>query len=357
MTGPPKVVGPATKTATRPANLLPQWLIDGAHIDKRESFDAKKHLNFEPPSRIYTMTEIGLEGQGISPHAVSEPFPLFTEDSVTQMRAEIFSRQVLDHCQFASTFNKNMIRGMGPGRAPFTYSAWNSPELLVKISQVAGINLVPVFDHDIATINISIGSGSLDLTSSLEESSDENLPSVAWHYDSFPFVCVTMLSNCEGMIGGETVLRTGTGEVMKVRGPAMASFLIPDATRIILCPVINSGQGTAVVMQGRYIEHQALQALGGRERISMVTAFRPKSPFVKDESILTGVRGISVLPDLYSQYTEYRLEILEERIRARLETERQREVAKRRFDTSDARSWLIEQKEFIEAMLTELYEV
>ena len=110
-------------------------------------------------------------------------------------------------------------------------------------------------------------------------------------------------------------------------------------------------------MQGRYIEHQALKALGGRERISMVTAFRPKSPFAKDESTLTGVRGISAIPELYSQYTEYRLEILEERIGARLRSERQREFAKREFDTADTRDWLIKQKEFIETMLTELYEV
>lgn len=43
-------------------------------------------------------------------------------------------------------------------------------------------------------------------------------------------------------------------------------------------------QGTAVVMQGRYLEHQALKALGGRERISIVTAFRPKSHLVRDET-------------------------------------------------------------------------
>lgn len=89
----------------------------------------------------------------------------------------------------------------------------------------------------------------------------------------------------------------------------------------------------------------------------MVTAFRPKSPFMKDESILTGVRGISVLSDLYNQYTQYRLEILEERIRARLKQERRRELAKRRFDTADVRNWLTEQKDFIESMLEELYEV
>ena len=109
-------------------------------------------------------------------------------------------------------------------RAPFIYSAWKSSELLAKISQVAGIDLVPVFDYDIATINISIGGAGTDLTPSLDRPLDDNLPSVAWHYDSFPFVCVTMISNCESMVGGETVLRTGTGETMKVRGPAMVSM-------------------------------------------------------------------------------------------------------------------------------------
>lgn len=113
-TGPPKVVGPTTKTATRPANPLPQWLIDESEIKKRESFNASKHLDFQPPSKIYTMKEIGLEGHGISPNAVSEPFPLFTEEAIKQMRAEMFRKDVLDHCQYASTFNKNMIRGMGP---------------------------------------------------------------------------------------------------------------------------------------------------------------------------------------------------------------------------------------------------
>jgi hypothetical protein len=34
-----------------------------------------------------------------------------------------------------------------------------------------------------------------------------------------------MLSDCTGMVGGETALRTGTGEIMKIRGPAMVSFL------------------------------------------------------------------------------------------------------------------------------------
>lgn len=52
---------------------------------------------------------------------------------------------------------------------------------------------------------------------------EDDKPIVDWHTDSYPFVCVTMLSDCTNMIGGETALRTGTGEVMRVRGPQMVS--------------------------------------------------------------------------------------------------------------------------------------
>ncbi|KAH6886372.1 hypothetical protein B0T10DRAFT_407865 [Thelonectria olida] len=332
---PPKVVGPATKKATRPTNKLPQSLIDGAKISQRNSFSPEKHLNFQSPSKIYSMKEIGLEGHGISPNAVTEPFSLFTEDAIKQMRAEIFSEEVLENCQYASTFNKNMVRGMGAARAPFTYSVWHSPEVIAKISEVAGIDLVPSIDNEIANINISVNDGNTEAAQVSLDPLGDGLSAVAWHYDSFPFVCVTMLSDCTDMVGGETALRTASGDVRKVRGPAM---------------------GTAVVLQGRYIEHQALKAVGGRERISMVTCFRPKSPLVKDETVLVGVRGISNLSELYTQYTQYRLEILEERIRAKLKAEAKREVAKRPFDTAEVRGFLTEQKQFIESMLEELLE-
>jgi hypothetical protein len=68
-------------------------------------------------------------------------------------------------------------------------------------------------------------------------------------------------------------------------------------------------------MQGRYIEHQALAAFGGQERITMVTSFRPRSPRIRDDTVLTTVRPISNLSDLYGQTVEYHLENAEARIR------------------------------------------
>ena len=118
-------------------------------------------------------------------------------------------------------------------------------------------------------------------------------------------------------------------------------------------------------MQGRYLEHAAQKALGGRERISMVTAFRPRSPFVRDESILTGSRAISHLSELYTDYNEYRLKVLEERFHAKLREERKRKAFSaespndpaRQFNIADMKRFLTEQKQFIEATIAELIDV
>lgn len=107
-------------------------------------------------------------------------------------------------------------------------------------------------------------------------------------------------------------------------------------------------------MQGRYIEHQALRALGGPERITMVTSFRPRSPLVRDDTVLTTVRPISDLSELYGGYAEYRLEVLEERIRAQLKQLRERKKTGRRFATKSVKSFIADQKDFLDAMLTQM---
>jgi hypothetical protein len=61
------------------------------------------------------MADLRLGEQGISPVAISEPFPLFTEEAIRQMRREVFSETVLARHQYASSFCENMVRGMCPG--------------------------------------------------------------------------------------------------------------------------------------------------------------------------------------------------------------------------------------------------
>lgn len=110
----PRVVGPKTKTITRPSEPLPQYLIDQAKLTPKEDFDPTRHLSSQSPMKTLSMKEIGLEGHGISPTACAGPFQLFSDSAIQQFRREIFSDEVLRDCQFSSTFNKHMIRGMGP---------------------------------------------------------------------------------------------------------------------------------------------------------------------------------------------------------------------------------------------------
>ena len=58
------------------------------------------------------MKDIGLpEDKGISPVAVSEPFPLFTEEAVMRMRAEVLSESVMKNCQYSSNLAQCQLRG------------------------------------------------------------------------------------------------------------------------------------------------------------------------------------------------------------------------------------------------------
>ena len=77
-----------------------------------EDFEPSKHIDFHPPSKIHTMSDLKLpEGTGVSSFAVSEPFQLFTEDAVDRMRAEIFSKPVWDNCQYSSNLAQCQLRG------------------------------------------------------------------------------------------------------------------------------------------------------------------------------------------------------------------------------------------------------
>ncbi|KAK3311865.1 hypothetical protein B0H66DRAFT_629677 [Apodospora peruviana] len=296
-------------------------------LQHEEPFDPSKHLAFSPPSKVYTMADLGLpRDTGVSPVAVSEPFPLFTQEAVMRMRSEVLDERVLANCMFSSNLAPTgQLRGYAAKYAPFVYDAWKDHETLRIISQVAGIDLTVQFDYEIGHINLS----------SLKDKDDQNdetndKPIVGWHRDSYPFVCVTMLSDCTGMVGGETALRTGReGEILKVRGPEM---------------------GHAVVLQGRYIEHQALRALGTKERITMVTSFRPRSSNVRDDTVLTTVRPVSDLSELYYQFAKYRLEMLEERIRQQLREMTDARAADRTVPTKKMKDFFREQAEFLAHM-------
>ncbi|KAI4198614.1 MAG: hypothetical protein LQ350_005205 [Teloschistes chrysophthalmus] len=350
--------------ALLPMDIMPSnWtpMIEPVAADKVAvgDFDPKKHLQYEAPAKIHTMQDLGLpEGTGVSPVAVSEPFRLFASEAVHRMRQEVLQKGVWDNCQYSSNLAQCQLRGFASQWAPFVYDTWKNPVTLSIISKIAGVDLVTEMDFEIAHINISVKSEEQKdeevqvvsdkqafdddegiagcpweddkpivqyvTTPSLSMEMEPRTNSVAcsWHTDAYPFVCVTMLSDCTNMIGGETALRTGTGGIIKVRGPEM---------------------GSAVILQGRHIEHQALRAIGTTERIT-------------NDTVLTTVRPISDLTELYSQYTEYRLEILEERLRTQLRALRDNRRTGKKFNVEAMKYFFREQEKFLAAMNKEIVE-
>lgn len=109
-------------------------------------------------------------------------------------------------------------------------------------------------------------------------------------------------------------------------------------------------QGTTVILQGRYIQHATLEAFR-KERISMITAFRPRCPMVRDEMVLTGSRPISDQSQLVYDYTMYRAKLLEARMRRFRKKLQEHFESARKFDVEWSKEF---HQEFLEATLAEM---
>lgn len=86
----------------------------------------------------------------------------------------------------------------------------------------------------------------------------------------------------------------------------------------------------------------------------MVTSFRPKSPHLPDDSVLTTVRGVSDLSELYYEFGRYRLEMMEERIRVQLKHLQDAHAAGKQTDTKALKAFLDEQERFLSHTNTEI---
>lgn len=91
------------------AKLQPSSAVQ--HVD----FDPEKHLSFVERPNTLSLSDIGLpEDAGISPVAVSDPFPLFNEEAIRIMRSELFQEEVWENCIHSTAFAECQIRGSCP---------------------------------------------------------------------------------------------------------------------------------------------------------------------------------------------------------------------------------------------------
>ncbi|KIX95190.1 uncharacterized protein Z520_09106 [Fonsecaea multimorphosa CBS 102226] len=284
------------------------------------TFNPARHMAFQPPESVVTLRELLLsEENACSPIAITKPFPLFSLEGVVEMRKDVFRESVIR--KHGQKIKQDTYKMRGYSRdTPFVDSVWRSPEVIAACSQAAGIDLQVIFDYEIGHVNVQLDEladkenlwdvlppayppkNSTTIERSSIPSEKEQLSSVRdWHVDSYPWVCVCMLSDPQGMVGGETGLEKGDGSVVKMLGPDI---------------------GWAVMMQGGCINHIALRAFGAKERITMVTSFKARDPLTTDMSTLFITNKSSRLDELFLQWTVYRMEVLAARakdIRDRIE--------------------------------------
>lgn len=78
-------------------------------------FNPKQHIEFKPPPEIIMMRDLGFaEDTGVSPVAVSQPFQLFSQEAILQMRDEIMNPKVMEECKYQSNIAACQIRGYAP---------------------------------------------------------------------------------------------------------------------------------------------------------------------------------------------------------------------------------------------------
>jgi hypothetical protein len=224
--------------------MAPAAVIEAQHLPQaayptksvpEKLFDPSIHLAYQRPAKIYSLADLKLGESPISPVGSTDPFPFLSAEGVRAFRRELFSKEVLDNCMYSTRPGSAQLRGMAPRFAPFVHQFWTSPEVLKIVSDLAGVDLVPVMNHEICHTNVQLGPDGVEGVKDTpidppappngykvqQKEGDEAKGNVIvpWHRDSHPFVCVVMLSDTEYMTDGETEIQKGDGTTVKVRSP------------------------------------------------------------------------------------------------------------------------------------------
>lgn len=230
-------------------------------------FDPQVHLAFEPPSARHSFTELGLDRPKNTPDmCFTEPFQLFSAEGVRMIRRELLSKKVLDK-HLTSWPRAPCIISYHEETATWIRDMWCHPAVRTCIETAFGLPLQILGRRgEIGHCNVQLGAGGAEAVYRLgeeptpalapdtqrQESAYDKTLTDAWHRDSTQVVVVVMLSDTTAMVGGETAIRVGNGDVLKARG---------------------AQAGSAVLLQGAHTAHAALRATNIDERISMVTSW------------------------------------------------------------------------------------
>lgn len=322
-------------------------------FDPSVQFDPKRHLKFANKNlNKIKLTDLNITKTHVKPISeigAVEPFELFTDEAIDLMKYEVFSNTALlkkygrvtatGHNATATDFQ---LSGFSDD-APFCRAAWTHPETVKIFSDLMGIEFYLPHPFNISHINASLtprkrgeppAQDSPEEYEELKRKQDENpdniSANVGWHYDSPPFVCVCMLSAPSNMIGGETGLRDGNENIVRIADPK---------------------PGQVSLLQARVIKHIATKPLNRCDRISYVISLLPKDPDMYDSSQAVserpGASSAFTNDRFYPNFINYRMD----RVKARLDRYQKKIMDNykegRKFSQNDAIDFLLEIEEYV----------
>ncbi|KAI5236051.1 hypothetical protein E4T43_08866 [Aureobasidium subglaciale] len=281
--------------------------LEASFTHDEDVFDPKIHLEFSPAETVFSLADLGIqEHEYTTPIAGCTPFKLLSMEGVMAYRRAILRREVFEQCAGYPFPGTVTLRNVAKA-SQFVRDLWTHPKTIEIVSNVLGVKAEVIMDTEIGHTNIQV-SGSGDVLSQLtiqpsqearpltkeEEAYDPLSGSsvIPWHYDSYPFVAIIMLSDTTHMKGGETYI---SAKDIQAARPSL---------------------GTAVILQGGQVKHLAARTFGSSERITTITSFRAADIGRWDNSWLANLRSYDNLPELYSQWSLYRLKKMRDELDA-----------------------------------------
>lgn len=251
--------------------MIPQLTIINQNYNKI-NIKTLSELNYNYINPIY------------SNYGLSEPFQLFTKESAIQLANYI---KTLYDTEYEKSSKRTLacIRD-NPILQKIIYNI--KCDLEKMASSLVRLPMKLQLPIDYAHINI--------------QKNKQTNPVDDWHYDSTPFVLVTILTDHQTDKKGNLLVG------------------LKNSNKILKCKLTTPGE--ACLMQGNQIYHCAQQSSNG-ERISMVTSFYVDSPFIYDCSSLQAPIEYSDYEMCINQYMFHFLTRILQNSRAIISTENQ----------------------------------
>ncbi|GMG20153.1 unnamed protein product [Ambrosiozyma monospora] len=354
-----------------PTHVIPQKTIDlevasllkriesTPGFDPTVKFDAKKHIIFKEEycspevTKQFTLKDLKITKTHVPPlsdFGAAFPFPLISEEAVNIMLWEGFQPHVLEKWarlpNLATGANRLdfHIGGHARSEAPFSWAFFNSPELSEIVSKFCGFKARPLYNSEVCHFNVSLATEDPEIAATYPKTKEEidailakqdagdgdAIPSsLGLHYDSSSLALVIMMDLPKEAVGGQTTIVTGDEKSRRVPEPTI---------------------GSATIIQGRVLKHLASKPVTNHNRITCVAGMAIAPPIL-DNTALTSVKP-SVMSrarydTFYSDWTTYRFENLELRLKYLREKLVKRYEDGEKFNQEEVIGWCEEMEEYL----------